>query len=171
MQNGTGTCEDSLAAFFIEFDILLTHDLSVKLFDIYPNELKTYVHIKGASQVVLFVFSYSLWGFQGKDVDNPKGNPPWILIWRTDAEVESPVLGPLDVKSWLTGKDPDAGKDWGQEEKGTTEGEMAGWHHRLDGYEFELAPGSWWWTGMPGVLQSTGSQRVRHDWATEQQQK
>ena len=140
MQNGTGTCEDSLAAFFIKFDIVLTHDSSIKLLGIYPNELKMYVHIKGASQVVCFVFSYSLLGFQGKDIDNPKGNQPWIFIGRTDAEAESPVLGPPDVKSWLAGKDPDAGKDWGQEEKGTTEGEIAGWYHRLNGYEFEQAP-------------------------------
>ena len=76
MQNGTGTCEDSLAAFFIKFDIVLTHDSSIKLLGIYPNELKMYVHIKGASQVVCFVFSYSLLGFQGKDIDNPKGNQP-----------------------------------------------------------------------------------------------
>ena len=59
---------------------------------------------------------------------NPKGNQPWIVIRRTDAEVEVPILGPPDVKSQLIGKDPDAGKDWGQEEKGTMEDEMVGWH-------------------------------------------
>ena len=59
------------------------------------------------------------------------------VIERTDAEAETPVLWPLHAKSWLIGKDPDAGRDWGQEEKGTTEDEMAGWHHRLDGHEFE----------------------------------
>ena len=67
---------------------------------------------------------------------NPKGNQPWIFIGRTDAEAEALIPWPPDVKSWLTGKDPDAGKDWGQEEKGTTEDEMAGWHHWLDGHEF-----------------------------------
>ena len=67
----------------------------------------------------------------------------------------------------LTGKDPDAGRDWGQEEKGTTEDEMAGWHHRLDGHEFWVNSRSWWWTGRPGVLRFIGSQRVRHNWATE----
>ena len=72
---------------------------------------------------------------------NPKGNQFWIFIERTDAEAEDPTLWPLDVKSRLFGKDPDAGKDWGQEEKGATEDEMVGWHHRLNGQEFELAPG------------------------------
>ena len=59
------------------------------------------------------------------------------FIGRTDAEAETPILWPCHAKSWLTGKDPDAGRDWGQEEKGTTEDEMAGWHHRLNGHEFE----------------------------------
>ena len=63
-----------------------------------------------------------------------------------------------DVKNWLIGKAPDAGNDWRLEEKGTTEEEMVGWHHRL------INSGSWWWTGKPGVLQSMGWQRVRHDW-------
>ena len=64
-----------------------------------------------------------------------------MFIGRTDAEVETPILWPPHAKSWLIGKDPDAGRDWGQEEKGTTEYEMAGWHHQLDGHEFELTPG------------------------------
>ena len=65
----------------------------------------------------------------------------WIIIGRTDAEVETPVLCPPHAKSWLIGKDPDAGRDWGQEEKGMTEDKMAGWHHWLDGHEFESTPG------------------------------
>ena len=68
---------------------------------------------------------------------NPKGNRSSILIGRTDAEAETPTLWPSDAKIWLTGKDPDAGKDWRQKEKGTTEKEMFGWHHQLDGHEFE----------------------------------
>ena len=60
-----------------------------------------------------------------------------VFTERTDAEAETPILWPPDAKSWLTGKDPDAGRDWGQEEKGTTDDEMAGWHHRLNGNEFE----------------------------------
>ena len=67
---------------------------------------------------------------------HPKGNQSWIFIGRTDAEAETPILWPPDGKNWLIWKDPDAGKDWRQEEEGTTEGEMAGWHHRLDGHEF-----------------------------------
>ena len=71
---------------------------------------------------------------------NPKGNQSWISIGRTDSEAESPILWPYDVKSWLTGKYPDAGKDWRQE-KGMTEDEMVGWHHWLNGHEFEQTPG------------------------------
>ena len=70
-----------------------------------------------------------------------KGDQPWDFFGRNDAEAETPVLWPLHVKSWLTGKDSDAGRDWEQEEKGTTEDEMAGWHHRLNGREFEWIPG------------------------------
>ena len=72
---------------------------------------------------------------------NPKGNQSWIFIGRTDAEAETPILWPPDVKNWLLIKDPDAGKDWRQEEKGMTEDEMTGWHHQLDGREFEQARG------------------------------
>ena len=72
---------------------------------------------------------------------NPKGNQPWIFIGRTDAEAEAQILWPPDVKSWLIRKDPDAGKDWSQEQKGMTEDEMVRWHHWLNGHEFEQAPG------------------------------
>ena len=70
-----------------------------------------------------------------------KGDQSWVFIGRTDVEAETPILWPPHAKSWLVGKDPDAGRDWGQEEKGTTEDEMAGWHHRLYGHEFEQTPG------------------------------
>ena len=72
---------------------------------------------------------------------NPQGNQYWIFIGRTDAETEATILWPPDVKSWLIWKDPDAGKDWRQEEKGTTEDEMVGWHHWVNGHEFEQALG------------------------------
>ena len=72
---------------------------------------------------------------------HPKGDQSWVFIGRTHVEAETPVLWPPDAKSWLLWKDPDAGKYWGQEEKGTTEDEMVGWHHRLNGHEFEQAPG------------------------------
>ena len=68
---------------------------------------------------------------------HPKGNQSWIFIGRTDAEAETPILWPPGAKNWLIGKDPDAGKDWRRKEKGTTEAEMVGWHHRLNGYKFE----------------------------------
>ena len=67
---------------------------------------------------------------------HPKGDQSWVFIGRTDVEAETPILWPPDAKSWIICKDPDAGKDWGQEEKGTTEDEMVGWHHRLNGHEF-----------------------------------
>ena len=72
---------------------------------------------------------------------NPKGSQSWIFIGRTNAETETPILWPRDAKNWLIGKDPDAGKDWRREEKGTTENEMVGWHHQLDGHEFEQTSG------------------------------
>ena len=73
---------------------------------------------------------------------HPKGDQSWVFIGRTDGEAETPVLWPPHAKSWLIGKDSDAGRDWGQEEKGMTEDEMAGWHHWLDGCEFEWTLGA-----------------------------
>ena len=72
---------------------------------------------------------------------NPKGNQSWVFIGRADTDAETPILRPPDAESWLIGKDPDARKDWRQEEKGMTEDEMFGWHHRLNGHEFEWALG------------------------------
>ena len=88
------------------------------------------------------------------------------ILGRTDTEAKAPILWPPDAKSQLLRKDPDAGKDWRQEKKEVTEDEMIGWHHRLNGHEFEHS-GSWWWIGKPGVLQSIGLQRVGHNWANE----
>ena len=90
----------------------------------------------------------------------------WIFIGRTDAEAEALILWPPDAKSWLIRKDPDAEKDWRQEDKGMTEDEMVGWHHRFNRHEWANSR-RLWRTGKPGVLESMGSQRVRHDWATE----
>ena len=75
----------------------------------------------------------------GKEIKpvSPKGNHPWKFIGKTDAEAEAPILWPTDAKSQLIGKDPDAGKVWGQEGKGVREDEMIGWHHQLNGHEFE----------------------------------
>ena len=82
-----------------------------------------------------------LWTARRSNPSILKGNQSWIFIGRTDAEAETPILWPLNSKKWLIGKAPDAGKDWRQEEKGTTEDEMVGWHHWLDGHEFEQALG------------------------------
>ena len=106
---------------------------------------------KNRSKSVYLLFallSYILDCKEIKPVD-PKGNQPWILIAGTDAEAS--ILWPPDVKSWLTGKDPDAGKDWGHEEKGMTEDEMAGWHHRLNGHGFGWTPGVGDGQGSRGV--------------------
>ena len=97
---------------------------------------------------------------------HPKGNQSWIFIGRTDVEAETPILWPPYVKSWLIWKDPDAGKDWSWEEKGTTEDEMAGWHHGLNGRVWVISR-SWWWTGRSRVLQSMRLQKAGHDWVTE----
>ena len=97
---------------------------------------------------------------------NPKGNQSWIFIGRTDTEAETPTLWPPDVKNWLFGKDPDVEKDWRQEEKGVTVDEMVGWYRWLNGHDW-ASSGRWWGRGKPGVLQSMGSQIVRHEWVTK----
>ena len=119
------------------------------------------------AQLLTRYFSYCLESKEIKPV-SLKGNQPWMCTGRTDAEAEAPILWPSDAKSRLTGKDPNAGKDWGQEKKGVTEDEMVGWHYRFNGHEFEQTPGESE-TGKPGLLQSMGSQRVRQDLRTEQQ--
>ena len=97
---------------------------------------------------------------------HPKGYQSWIFIWSTDAETETPIFWPPDVKSWLILKDPDVGKDWRQEQKGTTEDEMAGWHHCLNGRESEWTPGVG--DGQGGLLcRNSWGCRVGHNWATE----
>ena len=98
---------------------------------------------------------------------HPKGNQSRIFIERTDAETETPILWPPDAKNWLLGKDPDAGEDWWQEEKGMTEDVMVGWHHGLYAHEYDQAPGAGDGQESLACLQSMGSQRVGHNWATE----
>ena len=100
---------------------------------------------------------------------NNKGNKSWIFTGKTDVEAEAPILWPPDVKSWLTGKDPDAGKDWEQEEKGATEDGMVGWHHQHNRHVFEQIPGD-----SEGQVSlaccSPWCHKVRQDWQNEQQQ-
>ena len=97
---------------------------------------------------------------------NPKGNQPWVIIGRTDTQAETPILWPPDVKSQFIGKDPDAGKDWKQKEKGTTEDKMAGGHHRLNGCEFEQGLGDGEGQGRLEWCNPRGC-RVGHEWVTE----
>ena len=96
---------------------------------------------------------------------NLKGNQTWIFIGGTDAEAEAPILWPPDAKSWFIGKGPDSEKDCRQEEKEMTEDEMVGWHHWLNGHEFEQAPGD----GEGQGSLASWSQRIGHDWVTKQQ--
>ena len=106
----------------------------------------------------------------GKEIKpvNPKRNQSRIFFGRADAEAEAPILWPSEAKNWLIRKDPDTGKDWRQE-KGMTEDEIVGWHHQLNGHEFEQALGDGEGQGSLACYSSWGL-RVRHDWATEQQQ-
>ena len=98
---------------------------------------------------------------------SPKGNQPWIFIGRTDTKAEAPIFWPPDMKTWLFAKDPDAGNDWRQDEKGTTENEMVGWHHQLNGNEFEQAPGDGQGQGSLAAAVHKVT-RVRHDLWTKQ---
>ena len=97
---------------------------------------------------------------------NPKGNQPWIFIGRTDAEAQTSIIWPPDGKNWLTEKDPDAWKDWRQEEKGTTEDEIVGWHHQLDGHKFEQALGVDDGQGSLACCSPWGH-KESDDWVTE----
>ena len=109
--------------------------------------------------------SWGSLGLQGDQTVHSKGNQSWIFIARTDAKAETPILWPPDVKSWFIWKDPDAGKDWRWQEKGW---QRMRWLDGItDSMDMSLSiPGSWWWTGRPGVLQFMGFQRFRHDWVT-----
>ena len=121
-----------------------------KVMSLLFNKLSRFVIAFLLSTKHLFIDAFKLWccrrllrvpwTTQIKPV-NPKGNQPWIFTRRTDAEAEAPILWPPDAKNQLTGKDPDAGKDWRQEEKGVTEDEMVGWHHWLNGHGFEQTLG------------------------------
>ena len=112
-----------------------------------PNSIINY-HLPSFKKLLNTVYFYYVYAKKESPLDikeiksvSPKGNQPWIFTERTDVEAEAPVLWPPDAKSWLIRKDPDAGKDWGQEEMGMTEDEMVAWHHQLKGHEFEQTLG------------------------------
>ena len=112
--------------------------------------------------------SWESLGLQGDPTrsNHCKGDQPWDFFVRNDAKAETPILWPPHVKSWLIGKDSDAGREWGKEEKGTTEDEMSGWHHWLDGRESEWTPGVGDGQGGQVCCDSWGH-RVGHNWATD----
>ena len=114
---------------------------------------------------VLGIYHIAFWIYLILPI-HPKGNQSWIFIRRIDGESETPILWLPDAKNWLIWKDPDAGKDWRQEEKGMTEDEMIGWQSTEWTWVW-VNSRSWWWTGRLGMLQPMGSQRVGHDWVTE----
>ena len=116
--------------------------------------------------VVLEKTLQSPWDSKEMKPVNPKGNQPWIFTERTDAEVEAPILWPPDTKSRLSGKDPDAGKDWRREEKGMAEDKMIGLRHQLNGHKFEWTLGVGDGQGGPACCSPWGC-RVGHDWVTE----
>ena len=101
---------------------------------------------------------------------NPKGKWPWVFTGRTDAEAETPILWPSGVKSQLIRKDPDVGKDWRQKEKGMIEDEMVRWHKRLNGHEFEQAPGDSEGQASLACCSLWGHKELGHNWVCEQQQ-
>ena len=130
------------------------HIVRVMVFPVVMYRFESWT-IKKVQQVRIDAFELWCWKSKIKPV-NPEGNQPWIFIERTDAEAEAPIIWPLDVKSQITGEDSDAGKDWGQEGKGATEDKIVGWHHQLNGYEFEptLGDRESWCAAVPGVSKS-----------------
>ena len=129
----------------------LTYTLKVKVAQSCPTLCDpmdyTVPEILQARILEWVAFPFSRGSSQPRDIHttmykiHSNGDQSWVFFRRNDAKAETPVLWPPHAKSWLTGKDSDAGRDWGQEEKGMTEDEMAGWHHRLDGHEFVWTPG------------------------------
>ena len=122
------------------FNVYFIKHQFILFFPTYIAFIITHLYLIALAETSKVIFFKQLRCKEIKPV-NPKGNQPWIFIGRTAAEAETPMLWPPDTKNWLIGKDPDAGKDWRQKGKGTVEDEMVGWHHQLDGLEFEQAPG------------------------------
>ena len=130
--------------------------------------LPTKVHLVKAMVFLAVMYGFESWTIKKAEhvelmlLKSDVGEDSWESIGQqgdpTSPSDETPILWPSDAKNWLIWKDPDAGKDWRWEEKGTTEDEMVGWHHRFNGHEFWVNSRRWWWTGKPGVLQSMRSQ-------------
>ena len=155
------------------------HIVKAMLFPVVICECESWT-IKKAEHRRIDAFELQCWRrllspLDSKEINavNPKGNKPWTFIRRTVAEGEAPILWPTDEKSQLIRKDPDAGKDWRQKEKGEAEDEMVGLHHRCNGYEYEQTLGDTEGQGRLKccILQAMQLQRVGHNLATEQQQK
>ena len=149
---------------------LLFHSGSKYLLSSYEEPWTTGDTVEGKKDRIRCLLGFDIFIGQGSKlyhmlesisfmVKHPKGNWPWTFVGRTDAEAKALIFQPPDAKSWLTGKDPDVGKDWGQE-KGVTEDEMLGWHHQHSGHGSERTQGDSEGQGSPGMLQSVGLQRV-----------
>ena len=140
------------------FNVYFIKHQFILFFPTYIAFIITHLYLIALAETSKVIFFKQLRCKEIKPV-NPKGNQPWIFIGRTAAEAETPIHWPPDAKNWLIGKDPDAGKDWRQKGKGTVEDEMVGWHHQLDGLEFEQAPGvvmdrEAWHAAVHGVAKS-----------------
>ena len=138
----------STALFFIVIIIHCKH-YKILILILFYQRISNFRMVVGILCCCGFLFLLTLWSYNlCKEIKpvNPKGNQRGIFTGRTDAEAEAPILWPPDVKSRLTERDPDAGEDWRQEEKGTAEDDMVRWHHWLNGYEFEqtLGDGKGW---------------------------
>ena len=107
------------------------------LFEVILNQFKEWILLNAYYVLRIFqLLPYELLDCKEIQSFHPRGDQSWVFIRRTDVDAQTPILWPPDEKSWLIWKDPDAGKDWGQEEKGMTDDEMVGWHHRFNGHEF-----------------------------------
>ena len=126
-------CLSHIRHFFLNSELLWQQSLRLTFFKPRANDYTTkqLILLKG-----MFFLKFCAVSLDCKEIQpvHPEGDQSWVFIGGTDVEAETPILWPPDAKSWLIGKDPDAGKDWGQEEKRMTEDEMVGWHHRLNGH-------------------------------------
>ena len=161
----TSTTWEAYVYLYIYIDIYIERDVYIYTYNIADMHICIHYSFYSFMRPWLFPKGKFLKFRKIKPV-NPEENQFWIFTGRTDAEAETPVLWPPDAKNWLIGKDPVAGKDWRQKEKGPTEDEMVGWHHRLHGHEFEQISGVGDGQRRLACCSSWGC-RVGHNWATE----